>query len=120
MYTGVHLVDDDVMDIQYFKQRLLDRRDELEDIIEDSKQSKKPVELDQTSVGRVSRGDALQQQAMAVNVHKRRKDEIQRIDTALARIESDDFGYCVACDEEISVERLEMDPSLALCVKCAK
>jgi len=77
------------------------------------------VELDQTSVGRLSRMDALQNQAMQVETERRREIELHRIDAALARLDNDEYGYCVSCGEEIPPKRLDMDPATPVCVDCA-
>lgn len=63
------------------------------------------LELDQTSVGRLSRMDSMQQQAMAQATARRTEVEKQRIRTALNRLDAGEYGYCVKCDEEI-IERL--------------
>ena len=78
-----------------------------------------PVELDQQAVGRLSRMDALQVQAMALETSRRRKNELRRIAAALARIDEGDFGYCLECDEEIAARRIELDPAAPLCIECA-
>jgi DnaK suppressor protein len=78
-----------------------------------------PVELDQQSVGRLSRMDALQAQAMAVANQQRRATERRRIRGALERIGAGEFGYCVGCGEEIPDARLELDPAIPNCVACA-
>nr|NIR61407.1 TraR/DksA family transcriptional regulator [Gammaproteobacteria bacterium] len=78
-----------------------------------------PVELDQQSVGRLSRMDALQVQAMAQETSRRRAAELRRIAAALARMEEGEYGYCVECGEEIAVRRLELDPATPLCINCA-
>ena len=70
------------------------------------------VELDQTRVGRLSRMDAMQQQAMSQAVARLTDLERQRILSALGRMESGDYGYCVICDEKIVEERLRFDPSV--------
>lgn len=84
-----------------------------------STEGSRPVELDQTRMGRLSRMDALQGQAMAQETERRRKNELQRIEAALMRVESGDYGYCVTCGEEISAKRLALDPSTPLCIDCA-
>lgn len=85
-----------------------------------SSESRKAVELDQQSVGRLSRMDAMQGQAMALATEERRENERMRIGAALRRIETGDFGYCIKCDEEIEPKRLEHDLSQPLCLSCAK
>jgi len=77
------------------------------------------VELDQSSVGRLSRMDAMQGQAMAQENERRRSLKLEQIKSALERIKNDDYGYCVSCDEEIMIKRLEFDPTSTLCIECA-
>lgn len=98
---------------------LMRRRAELADLDETSRESRGTVTLDQQSVGRLSRVDALQGQAMAQAAGRRRAAEIQRIDAALARLESGDYGYCAVCDEPIAPRRLAADPATPTCVACA-
>ena len=103
-----------------FKKRLLTMRDELDEISTISAESRKPVELDQTSIGRLSRMDALQCQAMQLETERRRGIERQRIDAALDRIETGNFGYCTICDEDIEIKRLDNDPSVPNCIDCQR
>ena len=95
------------------------RREELESIADTSVQAAKPVELDQSRVGRLSRMDALQGQAMAQESERRRQLELQRVASALSRLEQDDFGYCLSCGELIGTPRLRVDPCATQCVACA-
>ncbi len=78
-----------------------------------------PVTLQQDSVGRLSRMDAMQVQAMALAAERRRAAERQRIDAALQRIEEGEWGYCLACGDAIAEKRLRHDPSVTRCVGCA-
>jgi len=79
-----------------------------------------PVELDQTRVGRLSRMDALQGREMARAAERRRDGELRKIDAALARLDSGDYGWCVRCGDEIAAERLELDPAVPICIGCAR
>ncbi|MDB9704188.1 hypothetical protein OAA86_08880 [Rhodospirillales bacterium] len=85
-----------------------------------SAESRKPVELDQTSIGRLSRMDALQGQAMQLETERRHGVERQRIEAALERIEDGNFGYCTVCDEDIAIKRLENDLSVPNCNDCQR
>lgn len=107
------------IDIDAARTRLVDRREEVRRLSEISEESRATVNLDQQSVGRLSRMDALQMQAMAQASERSRILELQRIDAALARISAGDFGYCTECGEEIAEKRLEIDPSANLCIHCA-
>ncbi len=107
-------------DLKTYKKRLLEMRDEIRHLSESTEEDRKPVELDQSMVGRLSRMDALQGQAMQLETERRRGVELQRIDAALGRIENEDFGYCLTCGEDIEVKRLEHDPTAPTCMVCAR
>lgn len=77
------------------------------------------VQLDQQSVGRLSRMDALQNQAMAKATQARRDAEARRLTAALARMDEGEYGYCEDCGEEIARGRLELDPAATRCISCA-
>lgn len=101
------------------KDKLLSLRAELEQVSESAEQSRASIELDQTKVGRLSRMDALQQQAMDQAIETRRRNELTRIKAALERLDDGEYGYCIKCGDEIAIERLEFDPTAPLCAKCA-
>jgi len=105
-------------EIDKFRKRLLNLKAELLDIAEASQEARRPVELDQASVGRLSRMDAIQAQQMAQEAGRRREAQVVRIEAALQRIESGDFGYCYVCGEEINPRRLNVDPTTTRCVDC--
>lgn len=117
-YSGI-MSDEPQFDEKAVRAELLRRREELLTLDETSRESRNPVTLDQQSVGRLSRMDALQGQAMALETNRRREAEIKRIDAALERLDSGDYGYCLSCDEPIAPKRLEFDPATPTCVDCA-
>jgi DnaK suppressor protein len=108
------------VDIEYFREKLLRLRDELQEIEQTGNEAAQTVELDQSRVGRLSRMDALQAQAMSIESGRRRNIKLKRIAAALKRIDKDEFGLCIKCEEEINPKRLEVDPAAPLCIDCAK
>ncbi len=108
------------IDIDQFKVRLQERRQVLLAAKESRSRESAPKELDQARVGRLSRMDAMQQQAMGQAAARLAAQELQRIDLALNRIASGEFGYCILCEEEIAPKRLHFDPSLTTCIACAR
>ena len=108
------------IDNQHFKQALLSLRSDLLAVEQSGQEAAQTVELDQTTIGRVSRMDALQGQAMAKESQQRRTIQLQRIEASLQRIEKGIFGLCLRCGEEINVKRLEFDPTAPLCIDCAR
>ncbi|HSV29256.1 MAG TPA: TraR/DksA C4-type zinc finger protein [Candidatus Omnitrophota bacterium] len=108
------------LDLVHIRQLLTDRLAEVERLELMEHEAARPVELDQQSVGRLSRMDALQMQAMAAEHERRFKAEHHRIIAALQRLEAGEYGYCLSCEAKIPAKRLELDPSVTLCVKCAE
>ena len=94
----------DAIDLKRFKSQLLRQQKELLDLEIMGDEAAKTVELDQTRVGRLSRMDALQGQAVSLEIKRRRAVEQQQIRAALRRIEEGDFGYCRVCDDEIGIK----------------
>lgn len=109
-----------MIDASGCKARLEARRDKLLRLAAASAGDRRPVELDQARVGRLSRMDAMQSQAMSIETERRRQAELGRIEAALGRIAEDEFGYCLSCGEAIAPKRLELDPANPLCVDCAR
>jgi len=103
-----------------FRQRLSTLQDELTDQRETGREAEKTVELDQTSVGRLSRMDALQGQAMSQESGRRRDASLQKIAAALGRLDRGEYGDCLVCEEPIALQRLEFDPAVTLCIDCAR
>ncbi|HEY5791443.1 MAG TPA: TraR/DksA C4-type zinc finger protein [Gammaproteobacteria bacterium] len=100
--------------------QLIARRAEIENLDATTSDAASTVELDQARVGRLSRMDALQGQAMAQETLRRHKLERNRIDAALRRIDDGSFGDCLGCGEPIAAARLAADPSATLCLECAE
>lgn len=122
---GVHdklwaMVDLSDAEIGAFKTQLEAQLKELEAVRSVSKDASSVVQLDQQSVGRLSRMDALQSQAMAQETERRRLVTLRKIKAALARISEGEFGYCVVCGEEIALARLKLDPAAATCILHAR
>lgn len=78
------------------------------------------VTLDQTCVGRLSRMDAMQSQAMNLEAQRRRSVEISRLETALKNVLEGEYGDCEECGEEIASGRLMLDPAAQYCILCAQ
>ena len=106
-------------DLKDFSRQLLQRRDDLNEVLNSGLQAADTVTLDQTRVGRLSRMDALQAQAISKETNQRRQAELRRISFALQRIDENEFGLCKECDEPIAMARLKVDPTAELCIRCA-
>lgn len=105
--------------VQSLLERLQTLEQELRSEIDSLQDSSQPVMLDQQAVGRVSRGDAMQQQSMAQANLERCELRLEQVNYALHRIASpEEYGYCEVCDEPISVARLQAYPESRFCLSC--
>jgi DnaK suppressor protein len=105
--------------IEELRTELLRLQRELSEQLDKTGDSSKPVELDQSKVGRLSRMDAMQQQSMAAEERRRRQIRRQQVAAALAAIEEGTYGDCRRCEEPIGYRRLAARPETPFCVPCA-
>lgn len=104
---------------QQLSQKLLALKDELELLLLESSASSKAVDLDQP-IGRLSRMDALQQQAMSKANRAAHQQRLVLIEAALLAIRSDRYGECRRCEEPIGFSRLNVRPESPFCLDCQK
>lgn len=104
---------------QQLSQKLLALKDELELLLVKSSASSQAVDLDQP-IGRLSRMDALQQQAMSKANRAAHQQRLVLIEAALMAIRSDRYGECRRCEEPIGFSRLNVRPESPFCLDCQK
>jgi DnaK suppressor protein len=81
------------------------KREQVQNRLKQAASDTAPVALDQSQQGRLSRMDAMQQQAMAAETLRRRQRE---------------YGYCLNCGEPIGDARLALDPATPFCISHAR
>ena len=69
-----------------------------------------PDEIDQAS--------SEYNQSLAARLRDREKFLLKKIEDALARIETNTYGICEICEEDISIKRLEARPVTTMCIRC--
>lgn len=106
---------DNLRDLQ---ELLLLNKQKLEEQLEIAEAATQIVTLDQTSVGRISRMDAMQQQSMAVSTRAKATSSLREVIKALQRLADEDYGVCEKCDENIRLRRLMVQPEANYCLKC--
>ena len=104
--------------IEHFRERLQQLAGEINDDLAANKDDAGIVELD-TSIGRLSRMDAMQNQQMALELRRRRENQLLRIDNAFKRMDQGRYGKCGKCGKPIDEARLEVFPDVVTCVACA-
>lgn len=78
----------------------------------------RPVKLDQSAMGRLSRIDLLQSQGLTRNLQEREQAKLGQVTTAFQRIEDGSYGICTECGGEIRFERLQIFPETPTCSAC--
>jgi DnaK suppressor protein len=106
-------------DLDAARRRLDEKKAELEAMSVMTEEARAPVALDQQSVGRLSRMDAMQQQKMAEAQERARKRDLVRVEMAERRLAIGEYGWCADCGEAIPDKRLAIDPMAERCVRCA-
>ncbi len=107
------------METSAYRALLDSRRIALLEELGQAEQSATRVPLDQTAQGRLTRMDAMQQQAMAANHAQRLRLELRKLDAALDRVAAGSYGTCCGCGEPMTRERLLADPAAPFCHDCA-
>ena len=108
----------DVDRLAYFRKRLEDLEQEIREDMNANPEDSGVVELD-SSIGRLSRMDALQNQQMALELKRRQENQLLRIENAFKRLAKGQYGLCGKCKKPIEKNRLEVFPYTVTCVRCA-
>ncbi len=106
------------MDDQQISRTLAQLRQSLLDDLERGAMGSETVALEQNKVGRLSRMDALQQQAMHKASQSLIRKRLVQIEKAMNALDAGEYGYCEACGDQISDARLQVRPESLMCVPC--
>jgi len=109
------MIDPDRMD--EFREALLRLREDLAQMLSQSRDAAAPVALDEP-IGRLSRMDAMQQQSMLAANRSAAQQRQRQVDAALARFDDGEYGECQACGELIDERRLRANPESPFCLAC--
>lgn len=105
--------------LETLRREVLRQLERLERSMKVTDEGLRPVELDPGAVGRLSRIDELQNQALTRNLREREQIQLGGLLGALRRLEEGVYGLCVECGGEIPFERLLVFPETATCVDCS-
>jgi len=99
-------------------EQLLDLRERLTAEIAQHADAVGVVTLDQAAIGRVSRGDALQAQALAQASKRGLERRLAQVGQALECVDLGTYGDCRDCGEPIGFRRLTARPEAPFCIVC--
>ena len=79
----------------------------------------KPIEVNDGSVGRITRMDAIQQKSMLEANLRSAEELLSKLERALDNLDKPHFGICAKCQKQIPLERILAIPETRFCVNCA-
>lgn len=103
---------------QEIKAEMESKMSELRQLITDLKESTKPMGLD-NSIGRISRMDYINNKSIAESSLRKAEDDMKALERWLDLYDSERFGKCSKCGNEINVKRMLLIPSSTRCIHCA-
>ncbi len=101
------------------KRQLLDDLNALEKEIKELQNLTKPI-TPECALGTLGRFELMNDQVIYEKTLKEALLRQTKLKYALSKIENEDFGLCVECDEPISFDRLLLLPESTHCMQCLK
>lgn len=99
-----------------FKHMLLDWK---RSITEQDQAAKAHLQTDTSPMADMNdRASQEEEFSLALRSRDRERKLVKKINAALERIATEEFGYCENCGVEIGIPRLEARPTAELCIDC--
>ncbi len=88
------------------------------DDIKDIEKMTQPISPE-NSIGRVSRMDAINNKSVMEAALANKKEKLSKLKLALNNIDSENYGICSMCGNDIQEGRLIFLPESTRCIRCA-
>lgn len=111
--------------VERFRKRLEEEKSRLEELIEEYERELEVARLTESSSdrspdpGNAEASSMKLEYAKELSIEQNTLDLLKKVDRALDRIESGEYGICETCGKAIPVERLDVLPYSTQCVECA-
>ena len=102
---------------QDIKDNILSQIDALQTEIKSLEESTKPIPPD-NAIGRLTRMEAINAKSISEANLNSARIRLSRLQNAIKRIDSPNFGICSICKEAIPQKRLIVIPETTRCVRC--
>jgi len=106
------------------KEKLFEEKKRIEDILSKTETEKKETDREyETTFPEVDRdeeanADEMDMYENNLAADEAMKSELEKIEKALAAMESGVYGFCTNCQKEIPLERLRAYPQADTCIDC--
>ncbi len=101
------------------RRKIRSQIDDLRSEIKSHEEASKPVAPD-NAIGRLTRMEAINARSISEASLNSARSRLIRLENALKRIDTDDYGICAECDEPIPFKRLLLMPEVIRCVHCSE
>ena len=111
--------------VDRFRRRLEDEKTRLEGLVEEYERELEVARLTESSSdrspdpGNAEASSLKLEYAKELSIEQNTLDLMRKVDHALTRIKTGDYGICENCGAAIPIERLDVLPNSTLCVECA-
>jgi DnaK suppressor protein len=103
--------------LEYYKKKLLTRRDELVKTITRTEEEGRQADDDPT-VDLADKAANSYTKEFLFGQTSTDRNMLSQIDEALKRIRNEEYGQCLSCQEEMQTKRLEAVPWAKHCISC--
>ncbi|MBU1638508.1 TraR/DksA C4-type zinc finger protein [bacterium] len=101
------------------KKKIISDIEETKRSIADLEQLTKPIAPDD-AIGRLTRMEAINSRSINEASLNQARAKLNKLERALERVDKEDFGICVVCEQPIPVKRMMLMPEAIKCVRCAE
>ena len=111
--------------VERFQKRLEAEKTRLEELIDEYESELEVARLTESSSdrspdpGNAEASSMKMEYAKELSIEQNTADLLSKVDHALERIGSGEYGICESCGKPIPIERLDVLPYSTLCVECA-
>jgi len=102
---------------EFYRKKLLEQKDTILKKLSQFYHESKEVETD-IAQDVVDKAESSYTKEFLLSLSDAERVQLLRIDAALKRLATDEFGICQVCHQEIGKKRLEAIPWTALCINC--
>ncbi len=89
----------------------------IEKEIVELEEKTKPISPD-CSIGRLTRQEMIQEQQVNAHALSEARIRLNKLTYASKKVQKEDYGICMECEEDILFERLMLVPESSHCVSC--
>ena len=100
------------------KKKIIEEISKAEIDIAEMEKMAQPI-TPENSIGRVSRMDAINNKSVVDAALRTKRAKLTKLQVALKKVDEENFGNCVMCNNPIQPLRLMFMPESTRCVRCA-